>query len=224
MKAYGLTLICLLWLLASPMSAQTQIGGGICSAASLSGTYSLTLTGRDVGSSVRFTNVLHGVGTATFDGQSKVTVSLTSNTNQTLGFTQNLSGTYSLQANCLGALTITTGDSATFTLEAFNNSDLTLSHNFLIAGQDGVYSFTGNGSLLPASCAASLLSGAYSFDSATFALTSGSVSGVANISGLLTFDGSSAITATWSLAGSTTTTNTLSGQYTVAAAALARPL
>jgi uncharacterized protein (TIGR03437 family) len=217
MKVYGLTLICLLWLSANPVSAQTQIGGGICSSASLSGTYSLTLTGRDVGSSVHFTNVSHGVGTATFDGQSKVTFSLTSNTNQALGATQTLTGTYSLQANCLGALTITTGDSATFTLEAFNNSDLTLSRNFLIAGQDGVYSFTGSGTLLPVSCAASLLSGVYSFNSAAFALTSGSVSGVANISGLLTFDGSSAITATWTVAGGANATNTLSGQYTVSA-------
>jgi uncharacterized protein (TIGR03437 family) len=220
MKLYGLTLICLLWcllcLLASPMSAQTQIGGGICSSASLNGTYSLTLTGRDVGSSVHFTNVSHGVGTATFDGESKVTFSLTTNTNQTFGLAQTLTGTYSLQANCLGAVTITSGDSATFTLEAFNNPDLTLSRNFLIAGQDGVYSFTGSGSLLPVSCAASLLSGAYSFSASAFALTSGSVSGVANISGLLTFDGSSAITASWSIAGSTAITDTASGQYTVA--------
>jgi uncharacterized protein (TIGR03437 family) len=217
MKVYGLTLICLLWLSASPVSAQTQIGGGICSSASLSGTYSLTLTGRDVGSSVHFTNVSHGVGTATFDGENKVTFSLTSNTNQALGATQTLTGTYSLQANCLGALTITTGDSATFTLEAFNNPDQALSRNFLIAGQDGVYAFTGSGTLLPASCAASLLSGVYSFNSAAFALTSGSVSGVANISGLLTFDGSSTITATWTVAGGATATNTLTGQYTVAA-------
>ncbi len=220
MKVYGLTLICLLCcllcLVASPMSAQTQIGGGICSSASLSGAYSLTLTGRDVGSSVTFTNVSHGVGTATFDGQSKVTFSLTSNTNQSLGVPQTLTGTYSLQANCLGALTITSGDSATFTLEAFNNPDQALARNFLIAGQDGVYSFTGSGALLPASCAASLLSGVYSFNAPAFALTSGSVSGVANISGLLTFDGNNAITSTWTLAGSATTTNTASGQYTVA--------
>jgi uncharacterized protein (TIGR03437 family) len=216
MKVQGLTLICFLCLLASPMCAQT-IGGGTCSPASLSGNYSLTITGRDVGSSVIFTNVTHGVGTATFDGASHVTFALTSNTNQALDVPQTLTGTYSLQANCLGTLTITSGDSAAFTLEVFNNSDLTVARNFLIAGQDGVYSFTGSGSLLPASCAASLLSGVYSFNSAAFALTSGSVSGVANISGLLTFDGNNAVTATWSVAGSATTTDTASGQYTVAA-------
>lgn len=215
MKACGLILIGLC-ILAGPVSAQTQIGGGICSSATLNGSYSLTLTGRDVGSSVRFSNVSQGVGTATFDGENKVTFSLTSNTNTALGQTQTLSGTYSLQANCLGTLTIASGDSAAFTLEAFNNSDQTVARSFLIAGQDGVYSFNGSGSLLPASCAASLLSGVYSFNAPAFTLASGSVAGVANISGLLTFDGNNAVTATWSTAGVATTTSTSSGQYTVA--------
>lgn len=217
MKLYGLLLVCCSLLLVGPVSAQTQIGGGTCSSASLSGTYSLTLSGRDVGSSAKFTNVSQGVGTATFDGESKVTFSLTSNTNQAAGTAQTLTGSYSLQANCLGALTITSGDSATFTIEAYNNPNLSLSRNFLIAGQDGVYSFTGSGSLLPDSCDAKLLSGVYSFNAPAFSLTSGSVSGVANVSGLLTFDGASAVTAAWSVAGSTTTNDTASGQYTIAA-------
>src|ERR1700683_1409711 len=90
------------FLMAAPLMAQIQIGGGTCSSASLNGTYSLTLSGRDVNSSVTFAKVLEGVGTATFDGQSKVTFNLTSNTNQSSGISQTWTGTYTLQANCVG--------------------------------------------------------------------------------------------------------------------------
>lgn len=193
-----------------------QIGGGICSSASLSGAYSLTLTGRDFSSSAVFTKISHGIGTATFDGQNKVTFSLTTNTNATAGVPQTLSGTYSLQANCSGSLTITTGDTASFTLEAFNNPTQSLSRNFLIAGQDGTYSFNGNGGLLPASCSTAQLSGTFAFNATSFALSSGAVSGVGNISGLLTFDGKSGVTTNWYAASSTTTNDTGTGQYSVA--------
>jgi hypothetical protein len=216
MKAYSAVLVILSSLTAVPLTAQTQIGGGICSSASLSGTYSLTLTGRDLSSSVTFSKISQGIGTATFDGQSKVIFSLTTNTNSAPGVPQNLSGTYSLQANCIGVLNLATGDTASFTLEAFNNPTLSLSQNFLITGQDGVYSFTGSGSLVPSSCSASLLSGVYAFNATAFSLIAGSVSGVGNISGLLTFDGKSAVATTWYVSQTTTTTDTASGQYSVA--------
>src|SRR5579863_4467503 len=89
--------VCLSYLCA-PLMAQMQIGGGTCSSSSLSGVYSLTLTGRDVNASLIFAKVLDGVGTATFDGQSKVTFSLTNNTNQAAGTASTWSGTYTLQA------------------------------------------------------------------------------------------------------------------------------
>lgn len=216
MKAHSAVPVILLSLAAVPLAAQTQIGGGICSSASLSGIYSLTLTGRDVSSSVIFSKISQGIGTATFDGQSKVIFSLTTNTNSASGVSQNLSGTYSLQANCIGVLNLATGDTASFTLEAFNNPTLSLSQNFLITGQDGVYSFTGSGNLVPSSCSASLLSGTYAFNATAFALIAGSVSGVGNISGLLTFDGMSAVTTTWYVSQTTTTNDTASGQFSVA--------
>ena len=59
----------------------------------LSGGYSLTLSGRDLDSAV-FSNILQGTGTATFDGQSKVTFNLTNNTNKTPGQSQTWSGTF----------------------------------------------------------------------------------------------------------------------------------
>lgn len=215
MKVYGYALPGLIFLFNPVLNAQMQIGGGICSSASLNGTYSLTLTGRDVSSSAIFTKLSQGVGSATFDGQSKITFSLTTNTNSTTGVAQTLSGSYSLQANCSGTLNITSGDTATFTLEAYNNPTESLSRNFLIAGQDGTYSFTGNGGLLPASCSTAQLSGVYAFNATSFALNSGAVSGVGNISGLLTFDGMGGLTTNWYVSTATTTNNTTSGQYSV---------
>jgi uncharacterized protein (TIGR03437 family) len=191
--------------------AQVQIGGAICSSISLNGNYSINLSGRDVGSTVSFVSALQGIGTATFDGQSKVTFSLTNNTNHAAGTTQTYSGTYSLQANCSGILTLTTGDTASFALESYNQGK-----DFLITGSDGTYSYTGSGSVLPSTCNAGLLTGVYAFNGTGFALSSGSITGVNNVSGVLQFDGTSAVSATWYVAanGSTTTT-TASGQYSV---------
>jgi len=192
--------------------AQTQIGGGTCSSASLNGSYSVTLSGRDVSSTVTFAKVLEGIGTVTFDGQSKVAFSLTNNTNQSSGVSQMWSGTYTLQANCTGTLTVTTGDTASFSLESYNNGK-----SYLITGFDGTYTFTGSGSVMPAGpCSASQLTGSYSFNGSGYALTSGAVSGAENISGLLQFDGSGSVTANWYVAVSGTSTSTnATGQYSV---------
>jgi hypothetical protein len=86
----------------------------------LSGSYSATLTGGDLNSAVAFSNASQAVGSVVFDGLSKVTFTLTNNSNKFFGVAQTLSGTYSLQSNCIGVLTITTGDTASFTLEAYN--------------------------------------------------------------------------------------------------------
>ena len=211
MKMRHIILACMPFLVIGPVLAQPQIGGGTCDSTTLSGTYSLSLTGRDISSNVAFSNVVQGVGTVVFDGQSKITVTLSNNTNKAIGVAQTLSGTYSLQANCIGVVNITTGDTASFTLGSFN-----LGQNYFIDGQDGTYSFLGNGNTVPSSCTAADFSGVYAFNGNGFALTSGAISGVNNISGLMQFDGTSAITTTWyvSASGSSTATTT-SGTYTV---------
>ncbi len=147
MKIHRMIIVWAACSLAVPVFAQSQIGGGVCSSSSVNGAYSLTLTGRDVSSSVVFMKVSQGIGTATFDGLSKVTFSLTTNLNQTAGLSQTLSGTYSMQANCIGVLSITSGDSATFSLESYNQGK-----DFLITGQDANYSYSGSGVSLPATC------------------------------------------------------------------------
>jgi hypothetical protein len=200
-------------ILPAPILAQPQIGGGICSTASLSGLYSLTFTGRDVSSGVTFSKILDGIGTASFDGLSKVTFSLTNNTNSAQGTPQTLSGSYTMQSNCVGTVNIATGDTASFSLEAYNTGG-----GFLITGQDAVYSFSGSGSTLPASCTAASLKGVYAFNGTGSALSAGAIAGVNNISGLLQFDGVGAVTGTWYVsANGTNATITVSGQFTVAA-------
>jgi hypothetical protein len=188
MISFRAFLACVPGLLAVPLLAQPQIGGGNCSTATLSGTYSATLTGRTVSSGVAFTATTEGIGSANFDGQSKVTFTLTTNTNKAAGTAQTLAGTYSLQANCVGVVTITSGDSATFSLEAYNGGK-----SYLVTGEDGIYAFTGSGTLLPATCPASLTAGTYPVNGTGYGLTSSAISSTFNMLGTIQLSGTSVI-------------------------------
>lgn len=214
MKIHAAAAVVCLSCIAAPLMAQPVIGGGTCSSASLNGIYSLTLSGRNVNSSLVFVKVLQGIGTATFDGQSKATFAFTANTNQAPGTALTWSGSYSLQADCTGTLSLTNGDTAAFSLESYNDGK-----SYLITGQDGTYTFSGSGGTMPsAACSASLLNGSYSFNASGFALTAASVSGANNVSGLLQFDGKSAVTANWYTASNGTPANVnATGQFTVSA-------
>lgn len=191
-------------LLAFPLAAQIRIGGSACSSASLNGAYSLTLNGVDLSSSGKFTKVLQGIGTATFDGLSNVTLSLPS-------ALQSLTGTYSLNANCTGLIAITDGDTANFMLTSYDSGKA-----YALSGQDGIYAFSGEGSVLPASCDATALSGNYALQGSGYALSSSFVSDVRTISGVLQFDGMGTITTNWYVASNTANTSaTGTGAYTV---------
>ncbi len=199
--------------LATATLAQAQTTPVTCSNATLTGTHSLVLSGRDVLSTVIFSKVYLGVGTATFDGAGNVTFSLTTDTNSSSGVSQTLSGTYSLPSNCLGTLNITSGDAASFTLIPYNSGK-----NFTLTGQDATYSYTGSGSVAPASCATSTLSGGYVFTGNGYSLASSVIGGVNTISGVLQFDGAGNVTtgSSWSVENSATATpDTVTGQYTV---------
>jgi hypothetical protein len=198
--------------LAIPLAAQPQIGGGTCSSSTLNGTYSLTLSGRDVSSSVVFSNIVQGIGLATFDGLSKVTFTLSNNSNKSFATPQTLSGTYSLQSNCIGAVNITTGDTASFILGSYASGT-----DFFVTGQDGTYSFIGNGNTQPAgTCSASQFSGTYAFNGNGFALNSNAIAGTNYISGLMTFDGVGVATGNWYVAtGAPATAVQTTGTFTV---------
>jgi hypothetical protein len=191
--------------------AQPQIGGGPCTSATLSGNYSFTLSGRDVASAATLSAVSVGVGSATFDGLSKVTFTLTGNTAKSQGVAETLSGVYSLAVNCTGTIAINSGGTASFTLVAYNQGK-----SYLIAGEDGTYAYSGSGSTLPATCSASQLNGTYSFNGSGFSVTSGDISGVTDFSGLMQFDGTQAATANWYISsGGGTKVVAASGSYNV---------
>ena len=200
-------------LMAGALAVRAQTTPVTCSAATLSGTHSLVLTGRMVTSAGVFAKSYYGVGTATFDGAGKVTFNLATDTNQAQNATQALSGTYALPSNCAGTLNITSGDTASFTLIPYNSGK-----NFTLTGVDATYNFTGSGGVQPAACLTSTLSGVYAFNGNGFTVASSAITGVNTISGLLKFDGAGAVTGNWSVAtNGMQTPVSVSGNYTVAA-------
>jgi uncharacterized protein (TIGR03437 family) len=203
-------------LVAAPLLAQTQVGGGTCSSLSLNGLYSVNLSGRQVTSTGTFTSVFQANGLANFDGLSKVTVTLAADTLQSAGAPLAWSGTYSMQANCAGVATITTGGSATLNLSVYNQGN-----GFLMTGHDATYSYSGGGSIQPATCSTAMVSGPYAFTGTGFGLSGNAVNGIGDGTGLLQFDGQGKVTASITLAsGSSSNTVTASGSYSVASTCL----
>ena len=219
MRVHLTLLGCLPCLLAAPLLAQ-NIGGGTCAPAILTGTYSLDLSGRDLSSAVAYANVLQGIGTVTFDGVSAVTLTFTNNTNKAFGLPETWAGTYTMGSDCLGTVTITTGDTASFVLGAFNVNGSYVSAAYFMNGQDGTYTIHGDGNLVPATCSASTLSGTYAFNGNGWGLNSTkAITGTNSASGLLVFDGVSAVTGTWYIAsGGVFNVVSITGTYTVTAA------
>jgi uncharacterized protein (TIGR03437 family) len=201
----------LAWLLAVPFLAQAQTTPPTCSVSTLTGTYSLVVSGRNVNASIALNRSYQAVGSATFDGNGNVTFLLVANTNLQQGVEQTLTGTYNLSANCVGTLNISVGDTAAYTLIAYNKGKA-----FSITGQNATYILTGTGGAQPVSCLNSTLSGNYVFSGNGFALSSTTISGVNSISGLLQFDGRGNITGKWSIAtNGTANADTVLGNYSV---------
>jgi hypothetical protein len=204
-----LTISCLL---AAPLLAQTQIGGGTCNTQNLMGTYAISLTGRQATSSGTFTNVFQGNGSANFDGQSVVTVTLTTDSIKSVATPLKWSGTYTMQADCFGVVNITSGGSAALNVVVYDEGAY-----FLVTGSDAIYSYSGSGNTQPTGCSAAMLSGVYTFTGTGYSLSSTSVNGAEAGTGLLQFDGTSNITANVTLSGSgnTSTAAVLTGSYSV---------
>lgn len=196
-------------LLAAPLLAQPAIPGGACTSATATGAYAVSITGRQVTAAGNFTNVFQSNGTATFDGQSKVTITLTEDTASLAATPLTWSGTYSVQANCAATVTITTGGSAILNLALYATGA-----DFLLSGSDSTYYYSGSGNNQPTGCAASTVVGVYTITGTGYTLSSSTVNGAAALSGLLQFDGQSVITANLSMVGSASTT-TLTGSYSV---------
>ena len=211
-----LTLACLP---AVPVLAQTTIGGGSCTSATLNGTYEFLLNGRQVTATGAVSRVFQGVGTANFDGLSKVTLTMTANSvgaTQSFGTPVVYSGTYSLQSNCVGSIGITSGDTGTFTVEAYSQGKA-----FAVIGSDANYAYNGTGSLQPATCPATV-SGVHEFNATGSTLSGASVTGVLDIAGVLQFDGQGNVTGNWTqVSNLSTTTIAATGTYSVGSTCLA---
>jgi hypothetical protein len=203
---------------AAPLFAQTEIGGGACTSSTVSGVYAFTMAGREITSAGNVTNVLQANGSATFDGLSKVTIAMTTDSIQSVGTPLSWSGTYTMQSNCYGVVTITSGGSATLNIALYDTGA-----DFLVTGNDSIYSYSGSGNTQPSGCSATTFSGVYSFTGTGYSLSNGSVNGVANATGLLKFDGVSNLTANLTLSetGTTTATDTATGSYSVSSTCVA---
>lgn len=212
-------LLALPCLLACPLLAQSvSIGGGTCNSSTLNGNYALSLTGRQVTSAGAFTNVFQSNGSASFDGQSTVKISLAADTLQAPGAQLSWSGTYSVQANCEGQLTINSGGNVAFNMVIYSIGSAA-STSFLLTGNDATYAYSGSGNAQPASCSVGMLNGVYTFNATGFEQSGTTVSGAVNGAGLLQFDGQGnlntqitlvSIGSTVSEAGSITGTYSLS--------------
>jgi hypothetical protein len=202
-----------LGLLAAPLVAQTQIGGGTCNSSSLNGAYALSISGRQVNASGTFTGVMQASGSATFDGLSTVTIAATENTSQAVGTSLTWTGTYSVEANCAATVSVTAGGNATLNVAIYNQGK-----DFLLTGSDATYSYSGSAVVQPTTtCAVSTLNGVYTFNATGFTLATDSVSGIADGAGLLQFDGQGNLTVNVSTATSGTAASALSltGTYAV---------
>jgi hypothetical protein len=201
----------------------------------LNGAYAFTITGRQVSTAETsaiarshittagtLTNVFQANGSATFNGLSTVTITLSAGTNQTVSSPLTWSGTYSVQSNCAGVINITTGGSATLNLAIFQATQNPATFNFLVSGSDATYSYSGNGNTQPVLCSAGTFSGVYTFSATGFALTAGAVSGAENGTGLLQFDGVSQVIANISMAtlGAAPSALTLTGSYSISSSCM----
>jgi len=208
---YKVVLCMLACFAAVPLAAQTTIGGGTCNSSSLNGSYSFTITGRQVTGSA-ITNYFQANGFANFDGQSQISITMTSDTLQAFGVSLPWAGSYSIQANCQGTVTIATGGAGTFNLVVYNQGN-----GFLMTGADGTLSYSGSGNLQPASCLTNLLSGVYTMNATGYGVTPTALNAVSDATGLFQFDGQGNATANITLAapGAALATLSLTGTYSV---------
>lgn len=227
-------------LLAAPMFAQPAIGGGSCSSATVAGTYALTLSGRGVSlpgllgtaaldtalaptvvlTGATLSSVFEAVGTVTFDGQSKATFALTANTALASATSLPWSGTYAMQANCTGTITVTSGGNASLNLLAYNGGA-----SFQLTGGDSTYAYSGSGDTIATGCSTSTLTGAYALTATGYlGVTTGTAGGATAVTAVAQFDGAGNVTVTGSisanglLAGITTSgPATFTGTYSMGA-------
>jgi hypothetical protein len=168
--------------------------------------------GERVTSAGNLTNVFQGNGSASFDGLSVVRITMTADTLPSIAAPVTWTGTYTVQSNCAGTVTINGGGSVTLNLALYDSGA-----DFLVTGNDATFTYSGTGNTQPASCSAATLSGVYIYSGTGYALSGSSISGALSSSGLLQFDGISNVTANGTLSGSGNSTQigTVTGSYSL---------
>lgn len=221
-------------LLAAPVLAQPSpsIGGGTCSTSTLNGNYAVSITGRGVSvvtstsggtpaTSENITKVFQAVGSAAFDGLSKASFTLVTDTNQAAGSALTWSGTYTVQSNCATTVTITSGGTATLNLLPYNNGA-----SFTLSGSDSSYAYAGSANTQAVGCSTSTLVGQYAVTVANGYLGMGAATagGAAGATGIAVFDGqgnlsfNGAFSANSAVGGVTGSfSGTLTGTYSLGA-------
>jgi uncharacterized protein (TIGR03437 family) len=197
-------------LLATPLFAQPQIGGGTCNSATLKGTYALSFSGRQLSTAGAFSNVVQQNGTMTFDGLSGVVITFTGVPGVKAPLPQ--PGTYSVEANCTAVVNTDLVSSAILNLAIHDQGK-----DFQLTGFDYVYSYSGSGVALPPSttCSTATLNGVYAFSGSGYGITSNAVTGAWNGAGLLQFDGEGNLMVTLAVDGTNSSAGFATGSYTI---------
>lgn len=201
-------LLALALALAGGAFAQPQIGGGTCSLSSLAGNYWFSFAGRLVSSAGTFQGVQQQVDFINFDGKGNFTGTVFQNSSQATGQSVSTGGTLTIASDCTGTVSVGGG---THSLVVYNGGT-----TFNVSGIDkkGIVG-SGTGAVLPSACVTSLLSGPYAFSANGYVISASSVTGVANVNGLLQFDGMGAVTAKWDTFTPAITAVSATGNYSV---------
>jgi len=124
--------------------------------------------------------------------------------------------TYTISSNCTGTISITSGDTASFPIALYGINSAVPTVSLLLVGSGATYAYSGTGTVQPAPCATSTLSGGWAFSAGGTAFPSMSASTPVDLDGSLQFDGNGNVTAVIngvSALGGTSVTAT--GTYTV---------
>jgi len=179
-----------------------------CDVSTLNKTYAFAFNARAI-SNGTIGAVGQDIGTAAMDGKGNATINVTFNSNAETGQTETATATYALGGDCTGTITEVGG--STFNLVVYGQGGA-----FTLSGNSDEQVVAGAGAVAPGACLTSTLSGPFMFNANGFVLSGTTVTGVADVTGRLQFDGMGNATATWTTAnGTTATTVNAGGQYSL---------
>jgi uncharacterized protein (TIGR03437 family) len=154
----------------------------------------------------------------TFNGSGGVTGTGTINTNLAQGTNAPFAGTYTVQANCVATINLTSGVTASFTAVVWSSGT-----QISFTGSDSNFVYTGSATSNQPVCATSTLSGEYIYDASGSTLSGTAQNGAGDEVGVMQFDGQGNVTSSYTITstGGNSAKLTATGTYTVASNCLA---